>query len=57
MSKKEKKDFDRRLLSRSVSISGIDGNFRLCNLFTKKLSAAVIIRKKNGMLVAIGYNG
>ena len=54
MSKKEKKNFIRLLLSQSVTVRDMNCKVRLRDMFTSFNKAVVLIRKKDGTLLAVG---
>ena len=54
MSKKEKRNFIMALLSEVVHINGINCKVRLNDMFTRGNNAVVVLRQKNGTLLAIG---
>lgn len=54
MSKREQGRFIRRLLSKQVSIAGINCKVRLSDMFTGVNNAVVVVRKKNGTILAVG---
>lgn len=54
MSKKEKEDFIRAVLSEAVSVRGVSCKVMLCEMFTRYNNAVVVLKRKNGTLFAIG---
>lgn len=55
MSKEEKRSFVRALLSELVYVNGINCKVKLNDMFTEVNRAVVVLRKKNGNLLAIGF--
>lgn len=54
MSKKEKEEFISAMLSENVAIKGINCRVRIDDMFSRFSNAVVVLRKKNGALLAIG---
>jgi len=54
MSKKEKRNLIKALLSEGVQVKNINEKIRLNDLFSKGNNAVVIIRHKKGILLFIG---
>lgn len=54
MSTEERRRFISKKLSEGVNIKGINCQVRLTEMFTKLNTAVVVLRKKNGNLLALG---
>lgn len=54
MSKKEKRNFIKTLLSEGVYVKGINGKVRLNDMFSRGNNAVVVLKRKSGTLLAIG---
>ena len=54
MSKEEKRNYIRSLLSQTVAVRGMNCKVRIDDLFSRSNNAVVVLRKKNGALLAIG---
>lgn len=55
MSKKEKRNFIRALLYEAVNVKGINCRVRLCDMFTRENNAVIVLRRRNGELLSIGF--
>lgn len=55
MSKEEKRSFIRALLSEVVYVKGINCTVSLGEMFSRYSNAVVVLRQKNGKLLAIGF--
>jgi hypothetical protein len=54
MSKKEQRRFVKSLLESSILVKGVNSKIRLTSMFSREIHAAVILRRKDGELLALG---
>ena len=54
MKRREQKRFVRRLLESSVSVKDVNCKIRLTSMFSRQMRAAVVLRQRNGSLLALG---
>jgi hypothetical protein len=54
MDRKEQRKLVKKLIERSVSVKDVNCKIKLTSLFSKDMHAAVVLRQRNGNLLALG---
>lgn len=55
MSREEKRCFIEALLHEVVNVKGVNCRVRLCDMFTRENNAVIVLRRRNGELLSIGF--